>query len=176
MLESSKFREIVKNAPLVSIDLIVRNQNNEVLLGLRKSSPAKNTWFVPGGRIWKDEKIDAAFNRITKNELGISLNLKNAHFLRVFEHFYEENFADEPDFGTHYIVLAYEIKLSTEHSELPLKQHSNYQWMSEKNLFQNEEVHHYTKDYFRQSDVIETNTLLSLSTIFIRQQYHTIQT
>lgn len=150
MLEPSTFREIVKNAPLVSVDLIVRNQNNEVLLGLRKNSPAKNTWFVPGGRIWKDEKIDAAFKRITLDELGISLDLKSARFLRVCEHFYKENFADEPGFGTHYLVLAYEIKLLTEHAELPLKQHSGYQWMSEKHLLQNKEVHPYTKEYFLQ--------------------------
>lgn len=162
MLEPSKFREIVKNVPLVSIDLIVRNQNNEVLLGLRKNGPAKNTWFVPGGRIWKDEKIDAAFKRITETELGISLDLKNARFLRVFEHLYEENFAGEPGFGTHYIVLAYEIKLPTEHSELRWKQHSDYQWMSEKHLLQKEEVHPYTKDFFRQSDMIETSSSLSL--------------
>ena len=149
MLEPSKFRELVKSGPLVSIDLIVRNQNNEVLLGFRKSAPAKSTWFVPGGRVWKNERFDAAFRRITEHELGISLELKNARFLRPFEHFYEENFAEEPGFGTHYVVLAYEIRLPSEHAELPLKQHSVYEWMSEKDILQNKKVHFYTKDYFR---------------------------
>lgn len=166
MLEPSKFREIVKNTPLVSIDLIVRNQKNEVLIGLRKSSPAKNSWFVPGGRIRKDEKIDAAFKRITEDELGIPLNLKNARFLRVFEHLHERNFADEPGFGTHYIVLAHEIKLPVEYSELPLKQHSDYRWMSEKQLLQEDGVHPYTKDFFRQNDMIDTSHLISLYNIY----------
>jgi colanic acid biosynthesis protein WcaH len=149
MLEASKFREIVKNAPLVSIDLIVRNEKNRILLGLRRNGPAKNYWFVPGGRIWKDEKIEAAFRRITESELGITLNLKNARFLRVFEHLYEENFADEPGFGTHYIALAYETTLSGAYAKLPFKQHSDYQWISEKHLLQDNNVHPYTKDYFR---------------------------
>lgn len=155
MLEQSKFREVVKNAPLVSMDLIVKNQSNEVLLGLRKRSPAKSTWFVPGGRIWKDEKIDAAFRRITESEVGIALDLKNARFLGIFEHLYKENFADEPGFGTHYIVLAYEIKLLTEHPALPLIQHSDYQWMSEKHLLQDTAVHPYTKDYFLQGKMAD---------------------
>jgi len=149
MLETSKFREIVKNAPLVAIDLIVRNQKNEILLGLRKSGPAKNFWFVPGGRIWKGERIEAAFKRITEGELGVALDLKNARFLRVFEHLYEGNFADEPGFGTHYIALAYETTLPREHVKLPMKQHSNYRWTSEKQLLQDKDVHPYTKDYFR---------------------------
>lgn len=166
MLETSKFREIVKNAPLVSIDLIVRNENDELLLGLRNNGPAKNAWFVPGGRIRKDEKLEAAFNRITEDELGITLDLKTAKFLNVFEHFYEGNFADEPGFGTHYIVLAYELQLPAEHCEIPLKQHSDYQWISEELLLQKENVHPYTKDYFRQHDRIDTNSLLSLYTIY----------
>jgi colanic acid biosynthesis protein WcaH len=152
MLETSKFREVVRNAPLVAIDLIVRNKNNEVLLGLRKNGPARNTWFVPGGRIWKNERIHTAFKRITKDELGIPLGLKQANFLRVFEHLYEENFADEPDFGTHYIVLAHEIEFRTERGELPLKQHSDYRWMSEKDILQSDDVHRYTKDYFRENN------------------------
>ena len=137
MLERAKFRDLVMNAPLVSIDLIVRNEANEVLLGLRRNDPAKNTWFVPGGRIWKDEKIAAAFKRITQDELGTALDLKSARFIGVWEHFHEGNFANEGGFGTHYIVLAHELKVSTASSALPLKQHSNYLWLSEKRLIPN---------------------------------------
>jgi len=149
MLEVAKFREIVMNAPLVAIDLIVRNDGNEVLLGLRRNGPGKNTWFVPGGRIWKNETIGAAFKRITEDELGRALDLKNARFVGVWEHFHEGNFADEPGFGTHYIVLAYETKVSSGWAELPLRQHSDYRWLSEKQLLEEEKVHPYTKDYFR---------------------------
>jgi colanic acid biosynthesis protein WcaH len=172
VLERPEFREIVRTAPLVSIDLIVKNRDDEVLLGFRKTGPAKNTWFVPGGRIRKDEKLEMAFTRVTEDELGISLDWNDACFLRVSEHFYEGNFADEPDFGTHYIVLAYEIRISLEDSKLPLDQHSDYRWMSEKDLLLNSEVHAYTKDYFREPDrdfrsqvKIGTSDLLSLYNI-----------
>ena len=149
MLERAKFRDVVVNAPLVSIDLIVRNEANEVLLGLRRNGPAKNSWFVPGGRIWKDEKIAAAFKRITDAELGTALDVNSARFMGVWEHFHEGNFADQRGFGTHYIVLAHEVKISTASSAFPLKQHSDYLGFSEKRLLEDEKVHPYTKDYFR---------------------------
>lgn len=148
MLEPAKFREIVMNAPLVSIDLIVRNRKAEVLLGLRANNPAKNTWFVPGGRIWKDERIESAFKRITEAELGTILYCQQARFLGVFEHLYPGNFADEPGFGTHYIVLAYETNIPGASSGLPSKQHREYRWLSEQQLLQEENVHPYTKNYF----------------------------
>ena len=120
---------------------------------------------IPGGRIFKDEKINEAFKRITKDELGIPIDINNARFLRVFEHFYQENFAGELGFGTHYIVLAHEVKLPVEH-DLPMKQHSDYQWMLEKAILQKEEVHPYTKEYFLQSDMIESSSLLTLYNIY----------
>ena len=60
-LGDKEFREIIKNAPLVSIDLIVKNREGKILLGLRINKPAQNTWFVPGGRIRKDETLDSVF-------------------------------------------------------------------------------------------------------------------
>jgi colanic acid biosynthesis protein WcaH len=56
-LSRSSFIDVVKRTPLVSIDIIVENRRNQVLLGLRKNEPAKGFWFVPGGRILKNERI-----------------------------------------------------------------------------------------------------------------------
>ncbi len=66
-LSDKEFMNLIKNAPLVSIDLIVKNKKDEVLLGLRKNAPAKGTWFVPGGRIGKNETLQEAFKRIANN-------------------------------------------------------------------------------------------------------------
>ncbi len=49
-LDDEKFLEIIDLSPLVSIDLIVYNDKNEVLLGKRANRPAKDYWFVPGGK------------------------------------------------------------------------------------------------------------------------------
>ncbi|GAM63316.1 GDP-mannose mannosyl hydrolase [Vibrio ishigakensis] len=103
-LSLEAFKSVVRNAPLVSIDLVVRNNKGEVLLGERTNRPAQGFWFVPGGRILKDESLEQAFSRLTLMELGKALKLTSARFHGVYEHFYNDNFSED-DFSTHYVVL-----------------------------------------------------------------------
>ncbi|MHA0563545.1 NUDIX domain-containing protein, partial [Escherichia coli] len=72
-LERELFKTIVEHTPLISIDLIIRNDKGEALLGQRLNRPAQNYWFVPGGRIYKDESFEVAFKRITFEELGVKI-------------------------------------------------------------------------------------------------------
>ncbi len=148
MLKSNLFISILKNSPLTSIDLIIKNRTQEVLLGLRKNRPAKGYWFVPGGRIYKDESIANAFKRISKNELGIEYNIGESRFLGVFEHFYSDNRFNE-DFSTHYIVLGFEIMLEKTPVSVD-EQHEAFRWFDMVALLNDPSVHRYTKDYFRQ--------------------------
>lgn len=110
-LSDETFKSVIQHTPLISIDLIVRNEQGEVLLGKRVNAPAKGCWFVPGGRVRKNETLDDAFVRLVKEELGIESGITraDAKFLGVFEHFYDDCvFGD--DVSTHYIVLAYELR------------------------------------------------------------------
>ena len=61
---------IIEFVPLVSIDLILKDRQGQVLLGKRANRPARGYWFVPGGRIRKNEKIADAISRISRSELG----------------------------------------------------------------------------------------------------------
>jgi colanic acid biosynthesis protein WcaH len=140
--------QIVKYTPLVSIDLIIRNKSKDVLLGLRTNEPAKGSWFVPGGRIRKNEHISNAFSRISKFELGFELEFSTAKFLGVYEHLYAQNFAQVPDVSTHYVVLAYEQFLEYEMESFPLNQHSEFRWWSVDSILQSDLVHTNTKNYF----------------------------
>ena len=47
-LDRSRFLEVVRDSPLVSIDLVVRDDAGRALLGYRVNAPARNTWFVSG--------------------------------------------------------------------------------------------------------------------------------
>lgn len=146
-LEQQLFKSIVENTPLISIDLIIRNGEGMALLGQRQNRPAQNFWFVPGGRIYKDESFEKAFKRITLDELGVDIPIKKALFMGIFEHFYNDNFSGE-DFTTHYVVHGYEIHLQNEKLTFPTKQHSAYQWFDVETLLTNTLVHQYTKNYF----------------------------
>ncbi|MFT2520332.1 GDP-sugar hydrolase WbdI, partial [Escherichia coli] len=86
-ITSDKFREIIKLVPLVSIDLLIENENGEYLFGLRNNRPAKNYFFVPGGRIRKNESIKNAFKRISSMELGKEYGISGSVFNGVWEHF-----------------------------------------------------------------------------------------
>ena len=147
-ISEKDFRQVVRNTPLVSIDLIVRNDKGEVLLGFRKNEPAKNVWFVPGARVQKDEKLDDAFARITEWELGVRAERKDARFVGVFEHFYPTNFAQEPGYGTHYVVLAHELKLSQIPKNPSPDQHEICRWFTVEELLASDKVHRLTKAYF----------------------------
>src|SRR5215207_6942602 len=120
-LTREEFRDVVKNTPLVSIDLIIRTRTGKVLLGKRLNKPAKGSLFVPGGRIRKDEKVGQAFERIAQMELGRKYPLHEAHALGVFDHIYDmgDNIFDDPNFRTHYVVLGYELLVGDEIPDLP---------------------------------------------------------
>jgi colanic acid biosynthesis protein WcaH len=150
-LNTDDFIAVIRNTPLVSIDLLIRDTDDNVLMGMRQNSPAKAFWFVPGGRILKDETIDDALLRIAVTEVGgsISTHLDRARFLGVFEHLYEDNFAEVPGFGTHYIVLAYEIRLTS--PAMPFTgdgQHDQFKWFNVSELLSSGDVHRNVKNYF----------------------------
>ncbi len=129
MLEDDEFIRVVKNTPLVSLDLVIRSKNDELLMGMRLNEPAAGSWFVPGGRIRKDESIEDAFLRITKAELGKSYSIDHARLLGAFTHKYQTNFAHMPGVSTHYVVLAYELQVDVDLEQLPMEQHSEYRWV-----------------------------------------------
>ena len=159
-LPRQQFLEIVANAPLVSIDLVLRSAEGKILMGLRKSQPAQGCWFVPGGRIMKGETLDAAFTRICVKELAMDVVLGCARPLGVFKHFYDTNFAEQPGITTHYVVLAYELELSPDLDQLPTVQHSAFRWIGE-----NEQVgavHPHARAYFGAPRVMMNDAQYSL--------------
>jgi colanic acid biosynthesis protein WcaH len=143
------FMQIVRHTPLISIDLLIHNENNEILLGWRNNLPAKDYWFVPGGRIYKNETIRDAFTRILSAETGLAKAFDQAEFHGLYEHFHpEQNFMNEAGFGTHYIVLAFDLQLTGGLTSLPMLQHSDYKWQTIPELLEDTLVHQYTKNYF----------------------------
>ena len=147
MLELETFKTVVASTPLVSIDLVVKNKQGQVLLGLRNNRPAQGYWFVPGGRIRKDESMKDAFSRLVSAELGVHSSIEQANFLGPYEHFYEDNFSGT-GFSTHYVVLGFSLVLDLDLVSLPDEQHHDYRWHTVEELLNSPLVHQHTKDYF----------------------------
>jgi colanic acid biosynthesis protein WcaH len=147
-IPADDYLDVVRNAPIVSIDLIVRNPRGEVLLGWRNNRPAAGCWFVPGGRVLKGEPLADAVARVARDELGLELALGEAEFVGPFEHFYEDNFADAPGVPTHFVVLAHRIETSEELAAPADEQHARFRWWSPQALLEADDVHPNTKAYF----------------------------
>ena len=145
-LENEEWKFCVNRLPIIAIDLIIKNKHSEILMGRRLNNPAKNSFFVPGGRIFKNEKIEDAIERISNNEISKTYKIKDASFINYFEHFYPNSLWEEKDISTHYIVLAFSIKTNKEAFNLK-NQHSEFKWISYKNqeLYN---IHEYSTKYF----------------------------
>lgn len=146
-LSIDDFANLIELAPLVSIDLVVECQE-KYLLGKRLNSPAKNFWFVPGGRIFKNEKITDAMERIAKKELGIDITTVPSRFFGTYEHFYTDSYVSD-QISTHYVVLAYKLFTNVDFSSIPLAEHSECQLFTVDEILNNKCVHKHTQDYFR---------------------------
>ena len=147
-LKPEDFDRVVRLTPLVAIDLIVRSPDGRVLMGRRINEPARGRFFVPGGRVTKNEPLAAAFRRISLAELGVEKSMEEGRFLGVYEHFYPTNNHQVAGFGTHYVVLAYELGSAEEDLLLPHDQHGEFGWLTEADLLRSPEVHQNTKVYF----------------------------
>jgi colanic acid biosynthesis protein WcaH len=149
LLSNDEFAHVVHYAPLVAIDVIVKDRDQNVLVGLRTNEPAKGKYFVPGGRIRKNETLAAAFSRILNTEIGLKSSRSEAKFIGVFEHFYETNAFRHADYGAHYIVLVHELNLTYRPPILGDSQHTDFRWMSAAEILSAADVHPDTQGYFR---------------------------
>jgi colanic acid biosynthesis protein WcaH len=148
-LSHDELRGVVRLAPLVAIDLIIRNARGEALLGLRNNEPAKGFYFVPGGMILKSETLAQAFARLLKTETNFEGSLEDARLLGAYEHFYDNNRFGDAGYGTHYVTLGYELKINDTAALQSDSQHSELRWWSESELLRSPQVHDNAKAYFR---------------------------
>ena len=148
-LSREDFARVARLAPLVSIDLVLRDPGGAVLVGLRNHEPAKGFYFVPGGVVRKNERLADAFARILAGETGLVADISSARLLGAYDHFYSTNRYSEPGYGSHYVVLGYELRLDSRPDIRTDDQHSEIRWMGVEELLAAPDVHENTKNYLR---------------------------
>jgi colanic acid biosynthesis protein WcaH len=97
------YQTIVASMPIVCVDLLIRNSIGHVLLLKRCNSPAKEQWWLPGGRVLMNERLSVAAKRKALQECGLLLNFapkqRGTH----------ELFFDEDGSHFHSITTIFEI-------------------------------------------------------------------
>ncbi len=161
-LTDREFADIIKNGPLASIDLIIRDRYDRVLLMFREDRPAKGCWFVPGGRILKYENADDAKKRIVQNEIkkafpDLKIEPEHCRLLNIYKHEYPDNkftdnstMSDMKDVDTHYVSIAHEYKITNHTGEDRLSEEDKpkWKWWTINELLTSGSVHHHTKELF----------------------------
>lgn len=147
-MNQEKFLSVIDSTPLVSIDIVLKNEKDQVLLGYRNNRPAQGYWFVPGGRIRKNETLQQAMSRISSVELGFEISLSESKLLGAYDHIYEDNFQGVESINTHYVALGHEVALPKGQSVTFDSQHEKVKWWSIQDLMASDKVHENTKAYF----------------------------
>ncbi|OYR55810.1 GDP-mannose mannosyl hydrolase [Halorubrum halodurans] len=139
-IPQNEWESIVRNVPLVSVDLVIEHDGG-VLLGKRENDPAKGEWFVPGGRVFKKESRTDAVHRVAKNELGESVVIDDC--LGTYEHFYETAAVGGVD-SKHYLATGYRCHFERDDPEIVCdEQHGDFR------IFRPpfEDLHPYVQQY-----------------------------
>ncbi len=89
MIPDELYKQILDVMPILCVDLVITNAQNQYLLVKRKNDPLKGEWFVPGGRVNKGESLKEAVARKAKQELG--LTIKDCFPIGIFEYSFKEN-------------------------------------------------------------------------------------
>ncbi len=83
------FVQIYEKVPRLCVDLAITNREG-VLLAFRSTEPFINMWTLPGGTLYKNERVEEAGVRIAKKETG--LDVKIGKCLGFSESFEEKRF------------------------------------------------------------------------------------
>lgn len=90
--------------PMINVDLLIRNNHNEILLSWRKDKFSGDVWHIPGGIIRFQERIEQRIHKTALSELNTDV-LWNGKILDI-----NEIICDHQERG-HFISLLVECTL-----------------------------------------------------------------
>ena len=124
MIEEKLYKKIQEVLPICCVDVVIFNKNKEFLLLKRKNEPAKDQWWVPGGRIKKGEKTEKAVLRKVKEETGLNIKIKK--MLGVKETIFKKGFFGN---SVHTLNIIFLAKAKSNKVKMDF-QNSEYKWFS----------------------------------------------
>ncbi|WP_051360666.1 NUDIX domain-containing protein [Desulfuromonas sp. TF] len=127
ILPEADYKKVMESMPVVCIDCLVQNDQGEFLLVKRNNEPLKNEFWLPGGRLFKHERLHDAVQRKMREELGIDVRV--VRNLGFFEEFFDKT-AQNAAGGFHAISFLYLVKPLGSEIQLD-RQSSDWGWFRE---------------------------------------------
>lgn len=124
MIEQSLYNKIVDVLPILCVDAFILHEE-KILLLKRKEEPALGQWWVPGGRVLKNESLESAILRKVKDETKIQAEIIEQ--IGVAETIFEKK---------HTVNICFLLQFISGQVQLNLE-HSEFKWFSINNLPEN---------------------------------------
>ena len=124
IIEESLYKEICSKMPIPCVDIIIQNKKGHFLLVKRTNEPLKSKFWLPGGRILKEESVNDALSRKCKEELDLLVDPSEFKFTGFSQANYVKN-AFGSDGGYHTISLVFICLHAFEESSVSLDSQSS---------------------------------------------------
>lgn len=148
-IPNEDWETIVRNVPIVSVDLVVCSPDG-IVLGSRVNEPAKGEWFVPGGRVHKHERLTEAVHRLAREELNVD-GVTIRESLGAYEHLYDTTEVVNSD-GKHYLANGFVVETDKRVDDMTIDDQHGDVKAFESDAFP--DLHEYTSAYLRDADTV----------------------
>lgn len=118
------YKQIVEYSVISTVDIIFMDHNKSILLGRRSNSPLKGEYYIPWGRIRKNETIIQGVQRKAKEEFNIDIDINKLVFVGSYDDIFEDSAWNT---STHCVprVFAYQLNNDEVKMLLPDTQHTD---------------------------------------------------
>jgi len=124
IIEEDLYKKICSEMPIPCVDIIFQNKDGHFLSLKRNNEPLKSEFWLPGGRILKEETVEYALCRKSKEELDLIIDPEEFKFAGFSEAHYEKN-AFGTDGGYHTISLVFMCIRAIDESDIKLDSQSS---------------------------------------------------
>ncbi|MBW2963174.1 NUDIX domain-containing protein [Candidatus Woesearchaeota archaeon] len=139
------YKKIIENMPICCVDAVVHH-DKKVLLVYRTEEPCKDQWWLPGGRILKNEKLEEAVKRKVLEETGLAVSIEKKFGV------YEVMWENGPFGGGVHAVSVNFLVRPEEGLKIKLDNTSSgYRWVDEAEG----DLHDYVKKVLNDSEVFK---------------------
>jgi len=141
VIPEETFGACLDAVPQVCVEVLLE-RDGEVLVARRTNEPAKDTWFWPGGRLYKGERLADCARRVGREELGVDVDLVDR--VGVYSHFWDTASVAGAD-SRHTVNVAFHVRQRDPEATVTLDdQHDDYRFVTA----EDPDLHDYLYQYF----------------------------